>query len=121
MGPDILRAVVAAGRVESAGEMRARLERAWSGLSRAEQLALGGTLAAALLAGGGLLLRSGLKAIARPLGIAEMRSMVTKDLLGWYSNSTEMDKIAQFCICRVHDVRDLLLDDDVEARAKQVK
>jgi hypothetical protein len=31
-----------------------------------------------------------------------------------------MDKIAKFCICRVHDVRDLLLDDDVEARSKQV-
>ena len=114
-GPaDILRAVVAAGREsrESAGEMRARLERAWSGLSRAEQLALGGTLLAAL-AGGGLLLRSGLKAMARPLSIAEMRAKKTKHLLRLFGagNARQQDEIAKFCVCRVHDVRDELLEE----------
>jgi hypothetical protein len=75
MGPDVLRAVVAAGRGDSADKMRARLERAWSGLSRAEQLALGGTTLAAALGGGGLLVRSGLNA-TRPWG-----RRTTKDLL----------------------------------------
>jgi surface protein len=91
--------------------MRARLERAWSGLSRAEQLALGGTLAAAL-AGGGLLLRSGLKAMARPLSIAEMRPMTTMKLLRSFErgNESQKDAIAKFCFCRVHDLRDFLLD-----------
>jgi hypothetical protein len=124
-GPaDILRAVVAAGRESrvSAGEMRARLERAWSGLSRAEQLALGGTLAAALLAGGGMLVRSGLKAMA-PLSIAEMRRMETKELLRSFRTGSERQKdaIAKFCFCRVHDVRELLfLDDNLTASARQV-
>ena len=119
MGPDILRAVVAAGRESSvsAGEMRARLERAWSGLSRAEQLALGGTLAAALLAGGGMLVRSGLNA-TRP-----WRRRTTKDLLRLFDGSEESQKaaIAKFCVCRVHDVRELLfLDDNFKESARQV-
>ena len=119
MGPDILRAVVAAGRESrvSAGEMRARLERAWSGLSRAEQLALGGTLAAALLAGGGMLVRSGLNA-TRP-----WRRRTTKDLLRLFEGSEESQKdaIAEFCVCRVHDVRELLfLDDNFKESARQV-
>ena len=119
MGPDILRAVVAAGRESrvSAGEMRARLERAWSGLSRAEQLALGGTLAAALLAGGGLLVRSGLNA-TRP-----WRRRTTKDLLRLFDGSEESQKaaIAKFCVCRVHDVRELLfLDDNFKESAREV-
>ncbi len=113
-GPaDILRAVVAAGREsrESAGKMRARLERAWSGLSRAEQLALGGTLIAAIT-GGGLLVRSGLNAMARDLSIAEMRPMTTMKLLRSFErgNESQKDAIAKFCFCRVHDLRELLFD-----------
>ena len=125
MGPDILRAVVAAGRESSvsADKMRARLERAWSGLSRAEQLALGGTLAAAL-AGGGLLLRSGLKAMARPLSVAEMRPMTTLKLLRSFErgNESQKDAIAKFCFCRVHDLRDILFDHDegLETLAVQI-
>ena len=124
-GPaDILRAVVAAGRESSvsAGEMRARLERAWSGLSRAEQLALGGTTLAAALAGGGLLLRSGLKAMARPLSIAEMRAKKTKHLLRLFGagNARQQDEIAKFCVCRVHEVRDRLLDERLEPYARQL-
>ncbi len=117
MGPDILRAVVAAGRGESADKMRARLERAWSGLSRAEQLALGGTLAAALLAGGGMLVRSRLNA-TRP-----WRRRTTRDLLRLFDGSEESQKdaIAKFCVCRVHDVRELLfLDDNFKESAREV-
>jgi surface protein len=90
--------------------MRARLERAWSGLSLAEQLALGGGTLAVALAGGGLLLRSGLN--ARLLSRAEMRAKTTKDLLVLFGSSGESQKdaIARFCVCRVHDVRDELLE-----------
>ena len=50
---NVLRAVVAGTR--EAGDkrqIRARLQRAWDGLSTAEKIALGGTLAAAIMGGG---------------------------------------------------------------------
>ena len=73
---NVLRAVVAGAR--ETGDQKpisARLQRAWDGLSIAEKIALGGTLV-----GGGLLLRSGLNAMTRPLSIAEMRPMETEQL-----------------------------------------
>jgi surface protein len=113
---NVLRAVVAGTR--EAGDkrqIRARLQRAWDGLSTAEKIALGGTLAAAI-AGGGLMLRAGLNAMTRPLSIAEMRAMTTKDLLRSFERGNESQKaaIARFCFCRVHDVRDILFGSDAE-------
>ena len=119
---NVLRAVVAGTR--EAGDkrqIRARLQRAWDGLSRAEKIALGGTLAAAI-AGGGLMLRAGLKgpsAAQEPAPvIAELRSKLTEDLLTMFAEGSpaQQDAIARFCVCRVHDVRDLLLDDGFKAR-----
>ena len=113
---NVLRAVVAGTR--DAGDkrqIRARLQRAWDGLSTAEKIALGGTLAAAMM-GGGLLLRAGLRAMARPLSIAEMRAMTTKRLLRSCErgNESQKDAIARFCFCRVHDVCDILFGSDEE-------
>jgi hypothetical protein len=100
--------------------MRARLEKAWSGLSRAEQLALGGTLIAAIT-GGGLFLSSRLspKRASHAPQQAELRAMETDDLLRLYKNgdNTEKEAIARFCVCRVHDVREHLLEDEFEADA----
>ena len=116
---NVLRAVVAGTR--EAGDkrqIRARLQRAWDGLSTAEKIALGGTLAAAIM-GGGLLLRAGLRA---PLDTAQLRPKTTKELLILFKNGNhaQKDAIAKFCVCRVHDVRDLLLDDELEMIARQL-
>ena len=120
---NVLRAVVAGTR--EAGDkrqIRARLQRAWDGLSTAEKIALGGTLAAAIMGGGGLMLRAGLNAMTRPLSIAEMRAMTTKSLLRSFERGNESQNaaIAKFCVCRVHDVRDFLLDDELAIIARQI-
>ena len=111
---NVLRAVVAGAR--ETGDQKpipARLQRAWDGLSIAEKTALGGTLVAALF-GGGLLLRSGLNAMTRPLSIAEMRPMETENLLRSFESGNDRQKaaIAQFCVCRVHDLLESLFGSD---------
>lgn len=121
---NVLRAVVAGTR--EAGDkrrIRARLQRAWDGLSTAEKVALGGTLAAAIAGG----LRAWLKgpsAAQEPAapGIAELRAKLTKELLKMFAEGSpaQQDAIARFCVCRVHDVRDLLLDDGFKASAREV-
>ena len=111
---NVLRAVVAGAReTGDKRQVRARLERAWDGLSIAEKTALGGTLVAALF-GGGLLLRSGLNAMTRPLSIAEMRPMTTENLLRSFESGNDRQKaaIAQFCVCRVHDLLESLFGSD---------
>jgi surface protein len=125
MGKDILRAI--AGRIHSDGAraetLRARLAEKWRGLSAAEQIALGGTLIAAI-AGGFWLnsLRNESKASSATAGsdggaIAEgvpfFRTQETEDLLELHQQSEGQKKenIAGFCACRIHDVRDRLLDD----------
>ena len=118
---NVLRAVVAGARDKR--QVRARLERAWDGLSRAQKIALGGTLAAI---GGGFMLRAGLKgpsAAQEPAPvIAELRSKLTEDLLTMFAagNHAQKDAIARFCVCRVHDVRGLLLDDGFKASARRL-
>ena len=100
--------------------VRARLERAWSGLSRAEQLALGGTLIAAITGGGRFLSsRLSAKRASHAPQQAELRAMGTDDLLRLYKDgdNTAKEAIARFCVCRVHDVREHLLEDDSEADA----
>ena len=124
MGGDILRAISGRSRAatsDARAGLRARLAEKWRGLSRAEQIALGGTLVAAL-AGGGFWLNS-----LRPEGTSisglisassaadetpGFRTKTTEELLTAYKNSSvdRKVKIADFCACRIHDVRDLLLD-----------
>jgi surface protein len=62
--------------------------------------------------------------MARPLSRAEMRAMTTMKLVRSFErgNESQKDAIAKFCFCRVHDLRDLLLDPDegLETLAKQV-
>ena len=126
MGKDILRAIT--GRIRSDGAraetLRARLAEKWRGLSAAEQLALGGTLIAAIAGGGFWLnsLRNESKASSATAGsdggaIAEevpfFRTRETEDLLELHKESEGQKKanIAGFCACRIHDVRDRLLEE----------
>ena len=127
MGGDILRAISGRSRAatsDARAGLRARLAEKWRGLSRAEQIALGGTLVAAL-AGGGFWLNSLRPESTSGSGFfsagsaadddaktAVWRGMETKNLLARYKHSSADDqkRIARFCACRIHDVRDLLLD-----------
>ena len=116
MGRDILRAI--AGRMRAsdarADTLRARLAEKWRGLSGAEQIALGGTLAAAI-AGGFWLTSVATKSIVgsgSTDNAPEFRTKTTEELLALHNKSDgqKREKIASFCACRIHDVRDLLLD-----------
>lgn len=52
----------------------------------------------------------------------KMRRTDTTDLLGAYvrAHSATKDQIAEFCVCRVHDLRDLLLYDEHNEAARQI-
>jgi surface protein len=135
MGKDILRAF--AGRTHSDGAraetLRARLAEKWRGLSAAEQFALGGTLAVAIAGGGFWLnsLRNESKASSATAGsdggaiadgVPSFRTQETEDLLELHKKSEGQKKenIAEFCACRIHDVRDRLLDEKYVKSATEV-
>lgn len=52
----------------------------------------------------------------------KMRGTDTMDLLGAYvrADPVEKDHIAEFCVCRVHDLRDLLLHDEHKEAARRI-
>lgn len=52
----------------------------------------------------------------------KMRRTDTTDLLGAYvrANAATKDQIAEFCVCRVHDLRDLLIHDEHNEAARQI-
>jgi surface protein len=51
-----------------------------------------------------------------------MRAMDTADLLNAYASSAseKKERIAEFCVCRVHDLRDLLVDREHRATARHI-
>ena len=124
MGPGVLRAITGPRGPRGAETLAEK----WRRLSRAEQIALGGTLMAALAGGGWLLsgaARSGgggggaipppAQEPKEPLDStnkADFRIKETSELLELYNSSDapKRAEIAEFCACRIHDVRDLLLD-----------
>jgi surface protein len=123
MGPGVLRAITGPRGPRGAETLAEK----WRRLSRAEQIALGGTLMAALAGGGWLLsgaARSGgggggaipppAQEPKEPLDStnkADFRTKETEELLVLYdSDASKRAEIAEFCACRIHDVRDLLLD-----------
>ena len=55
-------------------------------------------------------------------GLEQMRAMDTTDLLRMFSSAERERKtaLAEFCVCRVHDVRDLLLHHEHKTAAKEV-
>ena len=121
MGPGVLRAITGPRGPRGAETLAEK----WRRLSRAEQIALGGTLMAALAGGGWLLSRSGgggggaihppAQEPEEPLDStnkADFRIKETSELLELYNSSDAQKRaeIAEFCACRIHDVRDLLLD-----------
>jgi surface protein len=54
------------------------------------------------------------------LDTPKMRAMCTTELLRAYESVSERHKIAEFCVCRVHDLRDLLLRHEHRATAKAI-
>jgi surface protein len=133
MGPGVLRAITGPRGPRGAETLAEK----WSRLSRAEQIALGGTLMAAL-AGGGWLLSGGArsggggggathKPAQEPEGPldstnkADFRTKETSELLALYdSDASKRAEIAEFCACRIHDVRDLLLDTKLVGAATEI-
>ena len=96
---------------------RARSARVKLGELSGAELAIGGIGGLGAIVAGGLLLSnlsgssgaSGVGGVGGDLDTAKMRQMDTTDLLDYFSRASEPEKqkVADFCVCRVHDLRDL--------------
>ena len=115
---------------------RARSARVKLGELSGAELAIGGIGGLGAIVAGGLLLSnlsgssgargtsgaSGVGGVTGDLDTAKMRQMDTTDLLDYFSRTSEPErqKVADFCVCRVHDLRDLRVQKEYQDAAKQV-